>query len=72
MKTKTVKRVGFVICCLLVSFEAKAAVSTVDFNQEAGMQLARGYDTLSGAIKGNCINRTEPTPPYRKRRLNGF
>jgi hypothetical protein len=60
---RTFRHLGLAICGLLVSFDVSAAVSTVDFNQEAGMQLARGYDSLSGEIKRDCITRTKPTPP---------
>lgn len=37
--------------------------SVIEFDQESGMFLGRGYDTVAGTVKGDCVARTEPEVP---------
>jgi hypothetical protein len=48
-------------CALMLSFTDPQA-ATIDFDQDGGMFLARGYDNVSGAVRGDCVQRTEPQP----------
>jgi hypothetical protein len=47
----------------LIASPGYLSASTIDFDQESGMFLARGYDSISGEIRGDCVERTKPISP---------
>lgn len=55
------------LCCIFIVYlffiNQSLGNSVIEFDQESGMFLGRGYDTVGGVVKGDCVERVQAQIP---------